>query len=294
VPNLNSDEARKLHVLRTLKRLALEGVHSAGPDGTPEGMVTFDVVPHVMFWLEIQPSLDSSVDFKAAVKEICLSGLICKVPCDKVFLDERYPVGPLLALQPPYLSEPAELPAFRYVRADGDVITLAWHRIRATAGRHAARSLAFRGLPPRFLRGTDDRSLVGFSLTERGWAKLDTPTEDQADGQGAPAESSDTPPRAQKAYSQYQHGAGVLGKADPTDREVYDLLLRSYEQAGEGDDLPSFATWQRNLREYRRLTGTQKNTSRAGRAEAARCFVKVEDIEPESLPHHVRPRSAGK
>lgn len=55
-------------------------------------------------------------------------------------------------------------------------------------------------------------------------------------------------------------GSSQLGN-DPTDGEVWAWLE-------EREELPprlNFDTWQRNLRRYRRATGTQKNTPRSGR-----------------------------
>jgi hypothetical protein len=95
------------------------------------------------------------------------------------------------------------------------------------------------------------------------------------------------PKRAQIAAQQYMLAAEALGEADPTDHDVYDQLERAHKQAGEAEDLPSFATWQRNLREYRRLTGTQKHRCRADRTDEAQRFPGIDDIEPQSLPESV-------
>lgn len=102
------------------------------------------------------------------------------------------------------------------------------------------------------------------------------------------------PPRAQTTHEQYKQAAKVLGTTAPTDREAYDVLAKAHQTAGEAAELPTFATWQRNLREYRRLTGTQKNRRRAGRGDTAGRFATVEGIEPQSLPSQIRPRWADK
>jgi|GEM_PF-6889293 len=112
-------------------------------------------------------------------------------------------------------------------------------------------------------------------------------------GQGASgSDPSDAkiPPRAVKAGQQYKQAVDVHDGAKLEDREAYEAITRAYRQANEENELPKFDTWQRNLREWRRLTGTQKKSRRAGRAAQARSLVKAEDIEPESLPTHLRSR----
>ena len=127
--------------------------------------------------------------------------------------------------------------------------------------------------------------------TEAGLAKL--PESDAVSTSGELESAGEPVPlRARKAYRQYQRAAKALGTTDPTDREAYDALAGAHAAAGEANDLPSFATWQRYVREHRRLTGTQKNTRRTGRAETTQRFARVEDIEPQSLPNRVRPRWA--
>ncbi|MEE9293834.1 MAG: hypothetical protein V3W34_02565 [Phycisphaerae bacterium] len=116
--------------------------------------------------------------------------------------------------------------------------------------------------------------------------------------QGAVPIEPKIPPRATKAHNQYQHAVEALKdhNACPTDREAYELLeganKTALELGEEENPLPEFGTWQRNLREYRRLTQTQKNAPRSGRAEGKRSFPKTEDIEPQSLPVAARPRWA--
>ena len=56
-----------------------------------------------------------------------------------------------------------------------------------------------------------------------------------------------------------------MGVDRPTDMQAYEKLAAAMELSGEKADLPKFDTWQRNLREYRRLTCQQKNTPRGGR-----------------------------
>jgi hypothetical protein len=96
------------------------------------------------------------------------------------------------------------------------------------------------------------------------------------------------PPRAVKAYSEYQEVVKAFERDDFTDREVYDKLREAHEAQGAEDDLPNRETWLRNLREYRRRTGTQKANKRARRGDGARCFVKAEGIDRGALPSRVR------
>jgi hypothetical protein len=96
------------------------------------------------------------------------------------------------------------------------------------------------------------------------------------------------PNRARKAGEQYRQAAEALGVSDPTDRQAYDQMATAMETSGEREDLASFDTWQRNLREYRRLTGQQKNRPRAGREGSARSLVRADQIEPQHLPTRIR------
>jgi len=121
-----------------------------------------------------------------------------------------------------------------------------------------------------------------------------------AEGHGAGTAAHQTPPeplirkRALKAGEQYRQAAEALGVSDPADREAYDQLATAMASSGEKMDLPRFDTWQRNLREYRRLTGQQKNKPRAGREGSAGSLVRADQIEPEQLPTCIRPKSFDK
>ena len=99
----------------------------------------------------------------------------------------------------------------------------------------------------------------------------------QALAEQTPVEEK-VPDRARKAGEQYRQAAEALGVLAPTDREVYDAVAGADAREGEASDLPSFATWQRNLREYRRLRGQQKNRPRAGRERDARGLVRAGEI----------------
>ena len=109
--------------------------------------------------------------------------------------------------------------------------------------------------------------------------------EHEADDVGTPgnADSADedkkaVPQRARTAYQQFQQAADALGETKPTDRDAYDQLTKAYKSAGEADELPEFDTWTRNLRLYRRPTGTQKYTPRDGRADSAGSVVNQSDL----------------
>ncbi len=117
---------------------------------------------------------------------------------------------------------------------------------------------------------------------------------------GAPDGQSSVviPPRANKAADQYKQAIRALGTEESTDREAYEHLEAAWNlakarvQEDPVDKLPNFATWQRNLREYRRLTGTQKHRPRAGNAKTAGHFARPDQIEPKHWPAAIRPKSA--
>ncbi len=121
------------------------------------------------------------------------------------------------------------------------------------------------------------KSAVG---TRVGEPETETPTE------------VDVPNRARKAGEQYRQAAEALGVSDPTDWEAYNQLGAAMGLSGEEADLPRLDTWQRNLREYRRLTGQQKNKPRAGREGSAGSLVRADLIEPKHLPTRIRPKSS--
>jgi hypothetical protein len=70
-------------------------------------------------------------------------------------------------------------------------------------------------------------------------------------------------PSRQKAYSQYQWAVRTNAKLQgATDQQVYDWLAAHIE---DGEQLPSFSTWGRYLRDARATHGTSKHNRRAGR-----------------------------
>jgi hypothetical protein len=116
-------------------------------------------------------------------------------------------------------------------------------------------------------------------------------------GKGEPGDSSDLPSipdHVRTIGEQYTRTCDVLNPTNPnpTDREVYDALKRAHAQSGEDAGLLDFHTWQRYLRKWRKATGQQKNTRRAGRGCASGSLVPRESIEAEHLPTSIRPRSA--
>lgn len=142
-----------------------------------------------------------------------------------------------------------------------------------------------------------------FKLTERAHALMDTETlnaepakPDAGDRAGelntAAQPEVSLPTRALKAGGQYRLAAEALDVSEPTDREVYDQIAAASKISGEIADLPTFETWQRNLRVYRQCTGQQKNKPRAGRKGGEKTLVPSDRIEPEHLPTRIRPKSA--
>lgn len=113
------------------------------------------------------------------------------------------------------------------------------------------------------------------------------------DASPVPTSMSD---RARTVGEQYTRTRDVLkpDNPNPDDSEVYDALAKACAQSDEANELPEFATWQRYLREWRKATGQQKNTRRAGRGRASGSLAPRESIEPEHLPSSIRPRSTGR
>jgi hypothetical protein len=92
----------------------------------------------------------------------------------------------------------------------------------------------------------------------------------QAEGASDPRLS----PSRLKAYGQFCWAVRANAALDgATDREVFDWLEEHYKE----EPLPPFATWNRYLREARRVYGTSKHTPRAGR-EAGRSIVRPDEI----------------
>ena len=132
--------------------------------------------------------------------------------------------------------------------------------------------------------------------------RLETPTEslcDRTDSGERSADLADSgqddavssiPPRAQKAWGEYQMATESLGTPNATDQEAYDCLAKAFEASGESADLPTFGTWSRNLRLYRNAMRQQKSTPRAGRAAGRSARVRLDDVEPKHLPASIRPK----
>jgi hypothetical protein len=82
-------------------------------------------------------------------------------------------------------------------------------------------------------------------------------------------------PSRQKAYSQYLHAIQQdTALAGATDRDVYDWLENNLD---DGEDLPTFATWGKYVREARSAAGENKNRPRAGR-DTGRSIVRPDQI----------------
>jgi hypothetical protein len=111
---------------------------------------------------------------------------------------------------------------------------------------------------------------------------------------GAAPQGNDAaiPARARKAYEQYRQAAEALGDPNPTDRQAYDQLVRACEQSDEADELPTSDAWQRNLREYRERTGTQKHKSRRERAQPRASCTRPDQLNVNELPTSIRPKDA--
>lgn len=82
-------------------------------------------------------------------------------------------------------------------------------------------------------------------------------------------------PSRQKAFSQYlwavQQNAELNGA---TEEQVYVWLTQHLD---DGEQLPSFATWARYVREGRAETNARKNTPRRGR-QTGRSIVRPDEI----------------
>ncbi len=92
----------------------------------------------------------------------------------------------------------------------------------------------------------DELAAVSVSDPSAGDSGNTTASQESEDAEGITI-----PARAQKAYQQYRQAVEALGATDTADREAYSAFVKAHEQADEASDLPSFATWQRNAREYR-------------------------------------------
>ena len=111
-------------------------------------------------------------------------------------------------------------------------------------------------------------------------------SDDQAPAEhSGAADADELPERVKTARDQYTQACESLGKDSPTDREVYDLLTRTYHRAGQVSPLPAFGTWTSYLRQWRRTTGRQKSKSRGIRqAEAGSLKRKNGSVMSVSRP----------
>jgi hypothetical protein len=94
------------------------------------------------------------------------------------------------------------------------------------------------------------------------------------------AESAEKPdanlsPSRMKAYQQYRWAVEQNAELNgATDRKVYDWLA---EHLDDGEQLPSFATWDRYVRKARAAENTRKNTPRR-RRQTGRSIVRPDEI----------------
>ena len=110
------------------------------------------------------------------------------------------------------------------------------------------------------VRGSETAATRGGAEGAEG-ARAD---QDQAGTGQAVLESLDSlAPSRQKALGQYLDAVRKFPQLDgASDREVYNWVVKH----SDGDRLPNFDTWWRYLRQARRATGRNKNSSRSGRA----------------------------
>jgi hypothetical protein len=150
-----------------------------------------------------------------------------------------------------------------------------------------------------------DKALARLQLVDPGTAAA-VAAQDIDDRKGQPAtdakpptgqpseEGANIPKRVQTAYKQYSQAVEASNLTDPTDRKVYDLVASSHESSGELEEVPTFDTWSRNLREYRKLTNTQKHQPRAGRAQPRSSTARADQLAASELPTRIRPKSSDK
>jgi len=94
--------------------------------------------------------------------------------------------------------------------------------------------------------------------------------------QAAPPPSSELMPSEVKAYQSYELAVAKMNPPPTTDLQAYEWLKEHGDHLGD-DELPSFDTWQRQVRSGRKAHGTQKNTSRHGR-ETGPNVVRQDDL----------------
>lgn len=90
------------------------------------------------------------------------------------------------------------------------------------------------------------------------------------------------PPRAQRAWNQYQQACTAKNQEELTDSEAYNLITEAYKleatRSGKPFEFTSFATWQRSLRLARAALGQQKRSPRSGRYNNAHSVVKQSEL----------------
>lgn len=83
-------------------------------------------------------------------------------------------------------------------------------------------------------------------------------------------------PSEKKAYGQYKHAVEQNAELDGTrDRDVYDWVQENLIE--DGEEIPEFDTWSRQLRSARAHNNDRKNERRSGRPQG-RNFVRQDQI----------------
>jgi hypothetical protein len=127
---------------------------------------------------------------------------------------------------------------------------------------------------------------------------LPTRDADCASSERAPKPHTDQPEipqRAIKAWDGYTKACEALKDTNshPTDRAAYDLLVKVLARDDEGEELPRFDSWQRNLREYRQKTGQQKRKPRRDHRQSSGLMVHVNELDYRELPTRIKPADLG-
>jgi len=149
-----------------------------------------------------------------------------------------------------YRPIPDDLEILRRAFPDDDPENPSWPNVQAV--------LVAGGVDPAMLREANAPTLV--RLLGR------TRDDDEAPAENAGAAAEDAlPERVITAREQYLQACEAAGQDEMKDRAAYDLLQMVYEREGGPSPLPSFGTWQRYLRDWRKAAGRQKNRRRDAR-----------------------------
>jgi hypothetical protein len=107
------------------------------------------------------------------------------------------------------------------------------------------------------------------SIVTNGAENETTPADDNGEQtDDEEAKIAKLPKRAKKARDQYLHVCESANLSNPTDREIYDLMVAANNEAPKRKrnepypQLPMYEAWARNLRLWRKETGQNKAASR--------------------------------